>query len=387
MRGVFLIFVGAVLAGATAMAVRPTATLRGEVTVASAAAPAPQSQARQQMARARERATALDRQARAASQASERATMAAAALAARVQMGEAAVAEAQAHLSGVTGERRALDLRLARERAPALRLMAGLQTLVRRPPLLALLQPGSLEDTVHLRAVVSAIGPRIRARTATLRSAVGRANQLEAEAARIAAQQRELQAGLLRYRADLATLSAAERLKAQRAAGAADREAERALAIGEQTRTLSTLARRLEADQNRTATRDSMRPQPTDSGAIRDSGRLAFRSPVTGRRIESENPGDRKLIFAPPPRALVVAPAAGRVAFAGPYRGYGSIVIIEHADGLTSLLTGLAAVDVVVGQQVIAGSPLGRAADGASAINLELRRRGQPVDPRALLDE
>ena len=387
MRGLVLILVGAALVGATVIATRSTTALRQEAITPSAAAPVALSQARQQVVRARERATVLDRQARAASQESERATVAAAALAARVQMGEAAVAEAQTHLSGVKSERRALDLRLARERAPALRLMAGLQTLVRRPSLLVLLQPGSLEDTVHLRAVVGAIGPRIRARTATLRSAVDRANQLEAEAARIAAEQRDLQAGLLRYRADLATLSAAERLKAQRAAGAADREAERALAIGEQTRTLSTLTRRLEADQNRTAPRGSMRPQSTDSGAIHDSGRLAFRSPVTGRRIESEKPGDRKLIFAPPPRALVVAPAAGRVAFAGLYRGYGSIVIVEHADGLTSLLTGLAAVDVVVGQQVVAGSPLGRAADGASAINLELRRKGQPVDPRALLDE
>ena len=385
MRGVLLIVAGTVLAGAAAIAVRPAATVRPVATAPSASAPIALSQARQQMVRARERATALDREARAASQASERATVAAAALAARVQMGEAAVAEAQARLSEVSGERRALDLRLARERAPVARLMAGLQTLVRRPPLLALVQPGSLEDTVHLRAVVSAIGPQIRARTATLRSAVEHANRLEREAAAISAQQRELQAGLLRHRADLAALSAAERLKAQRAAGSADREVERALAIGEQARSLSTLARRLEADKNRPGTDPSVLRQSPAFEAI--GQRLAFRLPVTGRRVDAEGTRDRKLTFAPPPRALVVAPASGRVAFAGAYRGYGTIVIVEHADGLTSLLTGLADTDVVVGQQVIAGSPVGRAAAGKSVINLEFRRRGELVDPVTLLNQ
>lgn len=381
MRRILLIAIGTCLVGAGIVVARPGPLAWAVEMPRSALPPAAPSHAQQQMARARERAAALDAQARAASQASQRATVSAAALAARVQMGEAAVAEAQARLATVTGERRALDIRLARERAPALRLMAGLQTLVRRPPMLALMQPGSLEDTVHLRAVVAAIAPQIRARTATLRSGLERANRLETEAARIAVQQRDLQGELLRHRADLAALSAAERLKAQRAAGSADREAERAFAIGEQTRSLSTLARRLEADRSGSETRA---PVPK---TLRAQDRRAFRLPVTGRRVEADGLRDRKVTFAAPPRAVVVASAAGRVAFAGPYRGYGAIVIVEHSGGLSSLLTGLAAADVAVGQQVIAGSPLGRAGASGSVITLELRRNGQPVDPRTLLGE
>ena len=85
--------------------------------------------------------------------------------------------------------------------------------------------------------------------------------------------------------------------------------------------------------------------------------------------------------YAKVPGAQVVAPAAGRVAFAGPYRGYGRIVIIEHPGGWTSLVTGLARTDVAVGEQVVGGGPLGIAAQASPEITLELRRDGEAVNP------
>ena len=137
------------------------------------------AQAHSEGARARERAAALDREARAATQASERATLAAAALGARLQQAEAELAGADAQLALLRGKRQWLARRLAAERAPITRLLAGLQTQVRRPPLLTLLQPGSIEDAVHLRAVVAAIGPQIAARTSGLRETLARSRALD----------------------------------------------------------------------------------------------------------------------------------------------------------------------------------------------------------------
>jgi len=77
----------------------------------------------------------------------------------------------------------------------------------------------------------------------------------------------------------------------------------------------------------------------------------------------------------------VVSPAAGRVVFAGPYRGYGRIVIIGHEGGWTSLITGLARLDIRVGDNLVGGSPLGVAGQGQPTISLELRRAGEPVNP------
>jgi septal ring factor EnvC (AmiA/AmiB activator) len=73
------------------------------------------------------------------------------------------------------------------------------------------------------------------------------------------------------------------------------------------------------------------------------------------------------------------------VAFAGPYRGYGGIVIVEHPGGWTSLVTGLARIDVRVGDTLVAGGPLGVAGQGQPTVTLELRRDNEPVNPLQFL--
>ena len=85
------------------------------------------------------------------------------------------------------------------------------------------------------------------------------------------------------------------------------------------------------------------------------------------------------------PGGQVVAPAPGRVGFAGDYRGYGKIVIIDHGGGWVSLLTGMIALSVGVGDTLDAGTPVGRAGSQDSRITIELRRAGRPVDIVAML--
>ena len=80
--------------------------------------------------------------------------------------------------------------------------------------------------------------------------------------------------------------------------------------------------------------------------------------------------------------AQVVAPFDGIVAFAGPFRGYGQLLIIEHSEGYHSLLAGMGRIDITVGQRVLAGEPIGLMNEGASSsLYVELRRDGQPINP------
>jgi septal ring factor EnvC (AmiA/AmiB activator) len=80
--------------------------------------------------------------------------------------------------------------------------------------------------------------------------------------------------------------------------------------------------------------------------------------------------------------AQVVAPFDGLVAFAGPFRGYGQLLIIEHSEGYHTLLAGLGQIDASVGQRVLAGEPVGvMETEGAPTLYVELRRDGQPINP------
>ncbi len=85
------------------------------------------------------------------------------------------------------------------------------------------------------------------------------------------------------------------------------------------------------------------------------------------------------------PGARITAPADGEIVFAGPFQGYGRLLILKPAEGYFVLIGGLARLDAVEGQHVLAGEPVGvgPAADetGAAAIYIELRRNGAPVDP------
>ncbi|MBM3561038.1 MAG: peptidase M23, partial [Alphaproteobacteria bacterium] len=82
--------------------------------------------------------------------------------------------------------------------------------------------------------------------------------------------------------------------------------------------------------------------------------------------------------------AQVVAPWDGRVVFAGPFRAFGPILIIEHGEGYHSLIAGLGRIDVTAGQWVLAGEPVGGAGPSGgnpASVYVELRHDGQPVDP------
>lgn len=119
--------------------------------------------------------------------------------------------------------------------------------------------------------------------------------------------------------------------------------------------------------------------------------RGAYRLPVVGRivaglgEVNDSGVRSRGITIAARPGGQVVAPAPGRVGFAGDYRGYGKIVIIDHGGGWVSLLTGMIALSVGVGDTVDAGAPVGRAGSDDSRITVELRRAGRPVDVVAMI--
>ncbi len=403
-RSAFLAMLTSAAVCAALVAALPAARGQSAVQLLEpAAAEAALARATAESRRAEARAARLTREAETATEAATRTAREAAALAARIQQAEAEIEVARARLSIARGQRSALTARLAQRQEPTSRLVAALQTAARRPLALSALQPGSLKDVVHVRAVLASAVPQIRARTATLRSELEQGRALEAQATRALTALRTSEGALRQRRSELAALENQQRFASRTARGAALREAERALALAEEARDLDGLVDRL--DDMATLRRDlaalpgpilrpadlaAPLPTPVDAAPSPAASAPApgdFQLPVQGRTLigfgakRDSGLASTGLVLAPVAGAQVVAPGRGRVAFAGAYRGFGRIVIIEHGGGWTSLVTGLDRVDVAVGDSVIGGSPLGVAGGGNAPVTIELRRGGKPVNP------
>lgn len=347
------------------------------------------------------RAEAFERQAANATAAADKTAQESAAVAARVQQAEARIAENEAKVRLIAQQQLALRAELAQRQKPVVELTAALQRLSRRPAVFSLLRPGSLQDAVYLRAVLETMLPEIGRRTAGLRAAIERSKQLQRAAEQASVALRASQAELGQRQQLLASLETRQRLASRSASGNADREAERALAMAEQARDLTSLVGELD-QAGRLRAQLAALPGPVlrpaqpqgnavpplvESAAPAVDAPAPYQLPVAGRLLAGFGNGaagqtqSRGLAIAARAGAQAVAPGAGRVAFAGPYQGYGAIVIIEHGGGWTSLVTGLARLDVRVGQTVIAGTPLGQAGPGRPVLTLELRKDGTPLNP------
>ena len=350
---------------------------------------------------ARARAETLEAKAVTAVAAADRTAQEAAALAARIQESEAQITANEAKIRLIEQQRGALRVELAQRQRPLVELTAALQRLSRRPAVLSLLRPGSLQEAVYLRAVLETMLPQVERRTAGLRAAIERGKVLQVQAELASADLRASQAELGRRRQTLAALEARQRLESRSASSSADREAERALALAEQARDLGGLVGELDKagrlrGQLAALPGPVLRPaQPqaaqvvalAEATALPTTAPAQYLLPVSGRLVTgfgASAPGQvqsRGISIAARGGAQVVAPAAGRVVFAGPYQGYGTIVIIEHGGGWTSLVTGLSVLDTRVGRDLVAGSPLGQAGPGRPVLSLELRKDGAPVNP------
>jgi septal ring factor EnvC (AmiA/AmiB activator) len=349
------------------------------------------------------RSKLLEAEAARAVAAADKTARQAAALAARIQQAEAGIAVARARIGLVDRERRSLREQLGAEQRPVIRLTAALQQFSRRPVALAVLRPGSVRDMVYTRALLSSAVPGVRQRTSHLRSQLARDRELRRQAALAVSGLSEETATLAVRRQQLAEIETRQRLASRAATGNAAREGERALALAEQARDLNALVGELDRAgtlRRRLAALPGpvLRPvRPEDAQLATTPPPMAapggagpppapYLLPVAGRTVlgfgaTGAGGTSRGVTLAPRPGAQVIAPAAGRVAFAGPYRGYGRIVIVEHQNGWTSLVTGLARVDTRVGDRLVAGSPLGVAGQGRPTISLELRRDNDPVNP------
>lgn len=270
----------------------------------------------------------------------------------RLERNEASAAELQQRIAYLDEVRRRQLATLAGRQEEVMHLLAALQTLSRRPQALLLAQPQSAVDAARVSLLLETLRPQLRARTARLRDQIDR------------------------------TAETRRRLAAERAR------------LGRVQAALADDVRRLQVEGTRLAARAQSLRELVD-GLTRHTARvmprLALLTPTDGRltrRFGEPNAVGvpaQGLSWRTAPNAFVLAPADGRVAFTGPFGNYGRIVIIEHGEGVLSLLSGLGGVRVVAGQRVRGGGIVGLMGTREPTLYLEVRSAGAPIDPRPWL--
>lgn len=114
------------------------------------------------------------------------------------------------------------------------------------------------------------------------------------------------------------------------------------------------------------------------------------RGPVVTAYGEQMSKGvtSKGIIIKTRSQAQVISPYDGTVIFAGPFRGYGNLIIIEHGQGYLSLLAGLEEVDCELGQMLLAGEPVGQMSEsGDTRLYVELRKDNHPINPLTWIEK
>ena len=114
------------------------------------------------------------------------------------------------------------------------------------------------------------------------------------------------------------------------------------------------------------------------------------RGPVVTAYGEQMSKGvtSKGIIIKTRSQAQVISPYDGTVILAGPFRGYGNLIIIEHGQGYLSLLAGLEEVDCELGQMLLAGEPVGQMPEsGDTRLYVELRKDNHPINPLTWIEK
>ncbi|TIL38695.1 murein hydrolase activator EnvC [Mesorhizobium sp.] len=354
-----------------------------------------------------------------------------------------------AKLEGLKGDEQKIRASLAARRDVLAEVLAALQRMGLNPPPAILVKPEDALSSVRSAILLGAVVPELRQQTEILLAELKEQSRvtasIEAERARLTAAVAEQTAEKKRLGM---LLEAKQKLEAETQTALAA-EKQRSAALAAKAGSLKELIASLEADKARKAA-DAAKaaeqkaaeqkaaeqkaagadkapalgapaqtapaqkaPEQTELAAlpVPEANRLTAAAPfsalqgqialpVTGkikRRFGASDGNGAVMLgdmVATQSGAIVTAPADGNVLYAGPFRSYGQLLILNAGDGYHVVLAGMSRISVASGQSVLAGEPIGamgeaRVASTSASKNgnatpelyVEFRKDGKPVDP------
>jgi septal ring factor EnvC (AmiA/AmiB activator) len=330
--------------------------------------------------------------------------------AARAHAAEERIQAVEARLDTLTSSESALRGSLEARRDTIASVLAALQRMGRRPPPALLARPDDILSAVRTSMLLGAVLPELRDETASLATDLAELVRLRRS---IDAEREGLKAELAGLATEQERVSALVEARQERLVAA---EAEtgdqrlRAEALAREAKSLTELLDRMQGEAATEAQARQLR-QRFAAAAFRDPARLAPKlpfaeakgtlpKPASGPVLRAFGTADglggtmRGLAIGTRADSLVTAPADGWVVFAGPFRSFGRLLIINAGNGYYLLFAGMDRASVEVGQFVLAGEPIGQMGKvaspsaalgtveaGSPVLYVEFRKDGLPVDP------
>jgi murein hydrolase activator len=338
---------------------------------------------------------------------------------------EGEIDKTEARIEALTRNEDAIHASLVKQRDVLAEVLAALQRIGRRPPPAILVRPEDALASVRSAILLGAVVPDLRSAAEKLASDLNQLLSLKNEAAKERDRLRSDATKLAEERARTEMLIA--RRQDQRDASTAELadEQRHAAQLADQATSLKDLIAKMEkevaaavkakaeaeaaaAKHREAAAAARNRAPPTSLGeADRLEPAVAFADakgllplPASGHKIKAFGDDDgfgaatQGISIATRPNAQVTSPSDGWVVYAGAFRSYGKLLIINAGDGYHVLLAGMDQISVQLGQFVLAGEPVAMMASpklaSAGAVDIvstqpvlyiEFRKDGTPIDP------
>ncbi len=319
---------------------------------------------------------------------------------------EEAATAAERRLADLAVEMEAAREALSGDEAALEDLTAALMMLsARRPPALAV-NPDDIGAAIRSAILMGELTPSLAARAEELRGRLETLGRIREDTQRQQAELAESEQALTARREEIAALSQEKRMT--RSSYAAETSALRTetLRLAREAQDIRALLDGLERSaptpprpkpqSNRESIDAALRQIPVRPGAsLPLDSRTGAVQPVLGEasvRFGQSVGGQRHpgLTLATRAGAQVVSPVDARIEFAGLFRSYGQMLILDVGDDMLVIVSGLDEIYPETGQWVLAGEPIGHMSGQKSPppeLYLEVRRDGRTIDPEGWLKQ
>ena len=304
------------------------------------------------------------------------------ATAARIETLERQKIEADARILRLTEENARLSAGFANDRVAITKLLGVLERLQHdMPPALAM-HPDDALGAVRGSMLIGASLPPVYARAASLSLRIESLKRTRQELERRQVEAADTAARLTVARNELDVLLSQKEKEAEAAAQSYGTLKDELEKVARQAADFQALLARVKALRDRAgqgSEQSVVIVTAEKAGALGGLARNSLLEPVVGTQENSSS----GLSYITRPGAQVIAPADGKVLYAGPYHKNGQVLILEITTGYDVVLAGLGRVTVKSNDQLLAGEPVGTMPSDPADDRLyfELRHGGHGQSP------